>query len=71
MAWPMVWLTRGRRVMSDSDSTEEVESVPAQHRRFIEEVNRAAVVAEARILVAELDHYLELIGAWALEASSE
>lgn len=65
------WRKKGRRgmdtpVVGESDST-----VPGPRAEFSAQVDRAMVVAEAKMLVQELDKYLELIGAWAAEGWDE
>ena len=46
-------------------------SIPGPRHAFKEEVDRATVVAEARILVEQLSDYLEMLGVWALEGTEE
>jgi hypothetical protein len=41
--------------------------VPGPRESVAEEINRHTVIAEARLLVAQLDRYLDLIGEWATE----
>lgn len=38
---------------------------------YAEEVNRHTVIAEAKVLIKQLDTYLALIGEWALEDTEE
>lgn len=47
------------------------DSIPSPRRDFAADVDRTMVVAEAKLLVKELDRYLELIGAWAAEGWDE
>lgn len=48
-------------------AAEEGRTVPEQRATFSEAVDRATIVAEARLLVQELDGYLALISEWATE----
>jgi hypothetical protein len=50
---------------------EETAEVPGPRREIAADINRAMVVAEARLLVVQLDQYLELIGEWAAEGSDD
>lgn len=44
----------------------------SSHREALaQEIDRRTVVAEAKILVRQLDVYLELIGQWALDEEDE
>lgn len=47
------------------------ESCSTQREAIAQEIDRRTVVVEAKILVRQLDTYLELIGAWALDEEGE
>lgn len=50
--------------MTENPTGESDPTVPGPRNEFSEQVDRAMVVAEAKLLVQELDKYLELIGEW-------
>lgn len=46
-------------------------SIPGPRHAFKEEVDRAVLVAEAKLLVEQLADYLEMLGVWAMEGVDE
>lgn len=46
-------------------------AVPGPRSEIAADIDRAMVVAEAKLLVVQLDRYLELIGEWAAEGWEE
>lgn len=46
-------------------------AIPSPRHTFAADVERATVVAEAKLLVIQLDRYLDLIGEWAAEGWDE
>lgn len=53
--------------MTQEESHGPDESCSTQRESMAQEFDRRTVVAEAKILVRQLDTYLELIGEWALD----
>lgn len=70
MKRPAWWKSSGKgKEMVDSP---ERQAVPEPRHDFASDVDhRATIVAEAKLLVDELDKYLELIGEWYAEGWEE
>lgn len=72
-AW---WWMKGRKRMAEThDSHRPSDSYlpsprPSSSDEYTKDLDRAMVVAEAKLLVRQLDQYLALIGDWATEDGS-
>lgn len=44
--------------------------IPKPRETFADDMSRAMIVAEAKLLVRQLDEYLELMGDWATEGDN-
>lgn len=53
--------------MTREESPGPAESYTTQREALVQEVDRRTVVAEAKVLVKQLDVYLDLLGTWAAE----
>lgn len=63
------WLKARDRAQTGSQMArpDDGSRIPGPRGEVAEQIDRQAVVAEAKILVRQLDQYLELIGEWAVE----
>jgi hypothetical protein len=46
-------------------------ALPNQRDKYADQISKATVLAEARLIVARLDKYLELIDSWYAEEEEE
>lgn len=51
-----------------TEGTGSHRAIPGQREQFADQISKATVLAEARLLVARLDQYFELMDSWYADA---